>query len=81
MSGPPFDGSAPCPFCPEEIRNLFAVAHNLVIGSRDTTIGDLANAVESCRSLADAHFADSMHSHGMTNREATSGETSSSEPK
>ena len=30
---PPYDGSAPCPFCPAEVRNLFAVAHNLVIGS------------------------------------------------
>lgn len=61
---PPFDGSAPCPFCPLEVRNLMAVAHNLSIGSRDTTIDDLRKSVEACRPLADRHFADSMHSHG-----------------
>jgi hypothetical protein len=58
----------PCPFCSEAIRNLYAVAHNLSIGSGDTTIGDLARAVELCRPFADAHFADTMHSHGIVPR-------------
>ena len=62
---PPYDGSPPCPFCPDAVRNLYAVAHNLSIGAADTTLADLARAVELCRPLADAHFVDTMHSHGM----------------
>jgi hypothetical protein len=67
---PPFDGGEECPFCPVEVRNLHAVAHNYVLqqtgrsDSRDTTFEDLERAVEACESLRAAHFSDSMHSHG-----------------
>ena len=73
--GPPFGDSPACPFCPEAIRNLHATAHNLVSGGGDTTIADLARAVAACQPLSDAHFADTMHSHGMLPRTAASGET------
>lgn len=66
---PPFDGSVPCAFCPEPVRNLYAVAHNLVVGGGDTTIGDLRAAVEMYKPLAEAHFADSMHAIGMVDRQ------------
>lgn len=71
--GPPYDGK-PCPYCPEEIRNLHAVAHNFVNRMRgrsmssDTTLEDLERAVKLCEPLSEAHFADSMHSHGQVNR-------------
>ena len=74
---PPFDG-VPCPMCPSEIRNLSAVAHNLLVrwdavnqhGGGETwaqfreKLDDLRRAVEAVRPLADAHFANSLHSHG-----------------
>lgn len=67
--GPPYDGK-PCPMCPIEIRNLHAVAHNYVNVQRgrsmssDTSIDDLERAVEAVKPLAEAHFADRMHSNG-----------------
>jgi|ERR1019366_119454 hypothetical protein len=66
--GPPFGDTGPCPVCPEAIRNLLAVAHNLTTGGGDTTIDDLKRAVSLCRPLADAHFADPIHSHGTVPR-------------
>ena len=61
LKGPPFDDSPACPCCSAEIRNLYAVAHNITVGAADTTIGDLKNAVESVKPLVDAHFASSLH--------------------
>lgn len=69
MKKPPFDGSTPCPMCPDEMRGLYAVAHNITVGSRDTTIGDLKRAVEAAKPFIDKHFADRMHSHGELPRE------------
>lgn len=68
---PPFDGK-PCPFCPVEVRNLLAVAHNLLVRYDDPnrrgaflrSIEDLRAAVKACEPLCDAHFADPLHSHG-----------------
>lgn len=48
---PPFDGK-PCPVCPLEVRNLSAIAHNLVLRLRgrstssDTGVEDLDRAVK-----------------------------------
>lgn len=74
---PPFDGK-PCPACPMEIRNLAAVAHNLlnrwdmVERGGDACarakfrqkLEDLRDAVKQVQPLMDAHFADPRHSHG-----------------
>jgi len=68
---PPFDGR-PCPMCPTEIRNLSAVAHNLIAqldrGASECKIQDtlqqLREAVKSVRPLSDTHFADKYHAHG-----------------
>lgn len=61
---PPFDDK-PCPCCPWQIRALFATAFNLSKGSgSDVCMADLARAVEAAQPLIDAHFADTMHSHG-----------------
>ena len=76
---PPFDGK-PCPFCPDAIRNLYAVAHNITIGSHNTTLDDLGRAVGLCRPLADAHFADTMHSHGQVDRKPRSEPTEPYDP-
>lgn len=71
---PPFDGSQPCPACPGEIRNLMAVVHNYINVQRgrsmssDTTLEDLEKALEAAQPIADAHFADHMHSYGQVNR-------------
>jgi len=65
---PPFDGSPQCPMCPEDLRNLYAVAHNMVIrGPSRERLDDLARAVTAAEKHIDAHFADSMHSHGTVN--------------
>lgn len=61
---PPFDGSAVCPCCPLEIRNLFAVADGIANNSSDVTIEDLRRAVQAVHPLVLAHFADSMHAQG-----------------
>jgi len=82
--GPPFDGGAPCPMCPVEIRGLAATAHNLVVTfeawrsakgpGADEQIAmwkqmeRLAEAVKLAQPFLDAHFADRMHSHGEVNR-------------
>jgi hypothetical protein len=77
---PPFDGSEPCIFCPMEVRNLLAVAHNAVGAYEGVLNGHespeqlarkmatLKGAMEGAQRLADAHFADRMHSHGQVNR-------------
>ena len=76
--GPPFDGSAPCAMCPMEVRNLSAVAHNLLsrwdavlqYGSEESwaklreKFDALREAEAMIRPLSDAHFADRAHSHG-----------------
>lgn len=68
MSNPPFDGK-PCPACPCEIRNLHAVAHNLIAqwrgGRTDAfkgTLLKLEDAVKSTQPLMDEHFSDPSHS-------------------
>lgn len=67
--GPPFDGK-PCPACPQEVRNLYAVAHNFThvlrgtSMSNDTTLEDLERAVADMQLLIEAHFEDKRHSHG-----------------
>jgi len=43
---------------------LYAVAHNIAVGSLDTTIGDLKSAVEWVKPLIDAHFASNLHAVG-----------------
>lgn len=66
---PPHDGSAPCPFCPLEVRNLAAVAHNLLTAYDDPArrellpdrIERLRKAVAEVKPLSDAHFANRMH--------------------
>ena len=74
--GPPYDGK-PCPCCPLEVRNLHAVAHNLVNAYDDPDtdpykialkVRELRRAVAMMQPLADAHFADSMHAHGTVPR-------------
>lgn len=68
---PPYDGR-PCPMCPMEIRNLSAVAHNLLAQldrgasscKLEETLDSLRRAVESVRPYSEAHFADQYHSHG-----------------
>lgn len=68
---PPFDGK-PCPMCPVEIRNLAAVAHNL-ISQLDRkaseckiaeTINSLRAAVKMVEPYSQAHFADPAHCYG-----------------
>lgn len=72
---PPFDGK-PCPCCPTEVRGLYSTAHNLaarLLGKSDssnTTAEDLWAALEAMKPFIDAHFADSMHSHGRVTRSA-----------
>lgn len=65
MSNLPIDRK-PCPVCPIEIRNLFAVAYNLTMGTGLTPgrIEDLRQAVLAVQPLIDSHFADRLHSHG-----------------
>lgn len=76
---PPFDGSEPCIYCPMEVRSLHASAHNAV-GAFDAAVNgsgswsraakkmaELRRVVEDSTRLADAHFADRMHSHGQVN--------------
>lgn len=62
---PPYDGK-PCPCCPIEIRDLYAIAYNITHGSGITPdkFKDLRNAVERAEPLIEAHFANTMHSHG-----------------
>ncbi len=65
---PPFDGK-PCPMCAHQVRNLAAVAHNL-LSAYDAAdwskvrikIDDLRRAVNTVESLGVAHFADQRHS-------------------
>ena len=64
-ASPPYDGK-PCPGCHEAVRNLYAVAGNLVLGGGDTSISDLRRAVELVRPLIDAHFADKTHAYAST---------------
>jgi len=75
IKNPPFDGSAPCPMCPIEIRNLRAVAHNLInrykhgeMSKVHIYMSELKTAVEATQGLVDSHFADSMHSQGRINQ-------------
>ena len=72
--GPPYNSSNLCPMCPLEVRNLHAVAHN-VLKRWDAIMGgepvahfrskleDLRDAVEVAQPLVDAHFANRAHSH------------------
>lgn len=62
----------PCPMCPVEIRNLHAVAQNMVNLFDDPSrfqdkfaerAGELRRAVAKVQPLSDAHFADPRHSH------------------
>jgi hypothetical protein len=71
MEGPPFDGK-PCPFCPVEVRNLAAVAHNLLTVWDDPhrrfklerRIQQLRDALKLVEPLSEAHFANRAHAHG-----------------
>jgi hypothetical protein len=68
---PPFDGR-PCPMCPVEIRNLAAVAHNLLsqldrgasLCTVQATLSSLRSAVKMVEPLSKAHFADPAHCYG-----------------
>jgi hypothetical protein len=67
---PPFDGDA-CPMCPTPIRNLYAVAYNLIrrwrSGQKDKaaeSMEELRKAVECVQPYVDAHFADKAHCYG-----------------
>lgn len=47
----------PCAFCPVEVRNLSAVAHNLCVRyPNDSRLDDLRRAVKSVEPLSDRHF-------------------------
>lgn len=61
--------------CPSEIRNLTAVAHNIVTRMSDPArraemmwqcgwITELRDAVQKVQPLVDKHFDDPLHSHG-----------------
>jgi hypothetical protein len=52
-----------CPCCPIEVRDLHAVAHNLIVRSPGLADGDLKRAVEKMQPLMGAHFANRAHSH------------------
>lgn len=58
------DAATPCPCCPQAIRNLAAVAHNICVRMPNIYDGELKRAVEQVKPLIDAHFADREHSHG-----------------
>ncbi|MCR4340135.1 MAG: hypothetical protein NUW01_09665 [Gemmatimonadaceae bacterium] len=71
IKNPPYDGSPACPTCPVEVRNLLAVVHNYLnaLGRSDPSrvarkLADLRDAAARLQPIADAHFADPMHSHG-----------------
>ena len=72
------DGSDPCICCAIEVRDLLATAHNF-LGAWERNEGPqlirkLAEFRESYDRLnraCDAHFADSMHSHGRVNKRPT----------
>jgi hypothetical protein len=57
-------GLSPCPCCPQAIRNLHAVAHNICTRTPHIHDGELKRAVDQVKPLMDAHFADPEHSHG-----------------
>jgi hypothetical protein len=69
---PPFDGK-PCPMCPVEIRNLAAVAHNLLsqldrgasLCTVQATLSSLRSAVKMVEPYSEAHFADPAHCYGV----------------
>lgn len=52
-----------CPACPLEVRDLFAVAHNVVVDMPGIADGDLKRAVKNMQPLIDRHFANRDHSH------------------
>lgn len=52
-----------CPACPVEVRDLFAVAHNIIVRTPGIAEGDLKRAVENMQPIIDRHFADVEHSH------------------
>ncbi|WP_136420333.1 hypothetical protein [Herbaspirillum sp. ST 5-3] len=52
-----------CPACPVEVRDLFAVAHNIIVRMPSIAEGDLKRAVEKMQPLIDRHFANPEHSH------------------
>lgn len=70
---PPFDGSAPCPACPLEVRGLYAVAKNLLnlldgdpqrrARKLPERIAEFREAVAALGPLVDAHFEDEAHWH------------------
>lgn len=70
---PPFDGK-PCPMCPVEIRNLAAVAHNLLsqldrgasLCTVQATLSSLRGAVKMVEPYGEAHFADPAHCYGAS---------------
>lgn len=51
-----------CPWCPDEVRDLFAVAHNVVVNRGNERfakkLGDLERAVNRYRPALERHFAD-----------------------
>jgi hypothetical protein len=66
---PPFDGQ-PCPMCPVELRNLAAVAHNVVVrwragrwSAHADGIDELERALKAVQAMTAAHFANEAHSH------------------
>jgi hypothetical protein len=52
-----------CPACPTEVRDLFAVAHNITVRMPNIAEGDLKRAVQNMQPLIDRHFANPDHSH------------------
>ena len=52
-----------CPACPLEVRDLFAVAHNITVRTPTIGGGDLLRAVKNMQPLIDRHFANREHSH------------------
>lgn len=54
-----------------QVRNLFAVAHNITSRAPLIYGGDLLAAVNAMKPLMDAHFADEMHAYGRMPHAAT----------
>lgn len=65
----PYDDKQ-CPMCPMELRNLFAVAHNLTVSGTSSPckfyslLAELKRAVEQVQPLVNKHFENPEHSHG-----------------
>lgn len=72
--GPPFDGSEPCICCPGPVRNLYAVAYNLMLAFDRKNEEparymrkwrEFGRTVMDFKEYMDEHFADKAHATGQ----------------